>query len=83
MLKKSLLTLSAALSLAGALTACAASPTTITGDPLMSGGASGGGYNIPGSGGYIGASPGTGMSGYWYPNQNAATAVGDAGTGVK
>lgn len=48
---------------------------------LNSGGASGGGYNIPG-GGYVGASPGAGQSGYIYPNQAAATAAGDVGTGV-
>lgn len=45
-----------------------------------SGGASGGGYNVPG-GGYIGGSPGAGQSGYMYPNQAAATAVGDVGVG--
>jgi len=52
---------------------------------LNSQGASGGGYNIPANlgGGYIGASPGPGQSGYWYPNQAAATAAGDVGTGVK
>jgi hypothetical protein len=50
---------------------------------LSSGGASGGGYNIPSNlgGGYIGASPGAGQSGYMYPNQAAATAAGDVGTG--
>jgi hypothetical protein len=42
--------------------------------------ASGGGYNVPG--GYIGASPGPGQSGYMYPSQAAATAAGDVGTGV-
>lgn len=49
---------------------------------LNSGGASGGGYNIPGGGGYIGASPGVGQSGYMYPNQAAATSAGDVGSGV-
>jgi len=51
---------------------------------LTSGGASGGGYNVPTNlgGGYIGASPGPGQSGYWYPNQAAATRAGDVGTGV-
>ena len=47
---------------------------------LNSQGASGGGYNVPG-GGYIGQSPGAGESGYMYPNQAAATAAGDVGTG--
>jgi hypothetical protein len=42
--------------------------------------ASGGGYSVPG--GYIGASPGPGQSGYMYPSQAAATAAGDVGTGV-
>lgn len=51
---------------------------------LNSQGASGGGYNIPASqgGGYIGASPGVGESGYMYPSQSAATAAGDVGPGV-
>ena len=46
-----------------------------------SGGASGGGYYSPE--GYVGASPGPGQTGYIYPNQAAATAAGDVGTGVK
>jgi hypothetical protein len=45
-----------------------------------SGGASGGGYYSPE--GYVGASPGPGQTGYIYPNQAAATAAGDVGTGV-
>jgi hypothetical protein len=58
------------------------------GSPMMmqamaarSGGATGGGYNIPGGGGYVGGSPGAGMSGYLYPSQSAATAAGDVGMG--
>lgn len=39
----------------------------------------GGGYAT--QGGYIGGSPGVGQSGYMYPNQAAATAVGDVGAG--
>ena len=34
-----------------------------------------GGYKI--RGGYIGRSPGPGMSGFWYPNKAAAIAAGD------
>jgi hypothetical protein len=48
-----------------------------------SGGASGGGYYAPGGYGYVGASPGPGQTGYIYPSQEAATAAGDVGTGVK
>jgi hypothetical protein len=51
-------------------------------DASNSKGAIGGGYNLANGEGYIGASPGTGQSGYWYPNQAAATKVGDVGTGV-
>jgi hypothetical protein len=42
----------------------------------------GGGYVDPTTGYYIGASPGTGQSGYAYPSQANAAAAGDTGSGV-